>query len=138
MTSANMDVQVLDRASFDDLAWDKNDEDQEESKQYFVLASTFRKVESLASRELGKSTKFTKTLIKGGYNYLFRLEVNGGADNDVLVRLPQPYQSMFPVEKTFREAQTAIFVAQNTRIHQCPGCSDMVTLVKRARTSGPS
>ena len=48
---------AYDRADFDDVAWDRNDEAWEESQKWFRLVSTLRKLESFATQKLGKAAK---------------------------------------------------------------------------------
>ncbi|KAJ2901766.1 hypothetical protein MKZ38_001386 [Zalerion maritima] len=104
-----------DRADFDNVAWDRNDAAWEKSLKFFRSFSTLRKIESLATQKLGKTAKWVAPMRVGGYNSLYRMRIEG-SDGDVMVRPPQPDLAQFPDEKTLREAATARFVAQNTRM----------------------
>ncbi|KAJ9130148.1 Phosphotransferase [Pleurostoma richardsiae] len=104
-----------DRADFDNVAWDRNDEAFETSQRFFRLVSTLRKLESFVTRKFGRVASWVSPMRIGGYNNLYRMRLEGSND-DVMIRLPQPNKSQFPYEKTLREAATANFIAQNTRI----------------------
>jgi hypothetical protein len=104
-----------DRADFDNVAWDRNDAAWEKSLKFSRRVTTVHKIESLATQKLGKTAKLVAPIRVGGYNSLYRMRIEG-SDGDVMVRLPQPDLVQFPDEKTLREAATARFVAQNTRI----------------------
>ncbi|KAF4620086.1 hypothetical protein G7Y89_g14737 [Cudoniella acicularis] len=104
-----------DRANFDYLAWDKNDEAYEESQKLFRRGSTVRKIESFMTQKFGKTATWVTPIRIGGYNNLYRMKIEGSANN-VMIRLPQPNIAQFPNEKTLREAATATFIAQNTQI----------------------
>jgi hypothetical protein len=51
----------------------------------------------------------------GEYNNLYRMRIEGSKDN-IIIRLLQPSLAQLPDEKTLREAATASFIAQNTRV----------------------
>lgn len=104
-----------DREDFDNVAWDKNDKAFEESKVFFRLVSTLRKIESFVEQELGKTATWVSPMRIGGYNNLYGMQIEG-SKNDVMIRLPQLSLAQFPDEKTFREAAVANFIAQNTLV----------------------
>ncbi|KAK1769600.1 hypothetical protein QBC33DRAFT_576756 [Phialemonium atrogriseum] len=79
-----------DRADFDNVAWDRNDEAWEESQKWFRRVCTLRKIEAFVTQKLGKTATWVTPLRIGGFNNLYRLRIEG------------PNQ--------------AHFVAQNTRI----------------------
>jgi len=104
-----------DRADFDNLAWDRNDEAWEQSQKFFRQISTLRKIEAFVTEKMGKRATWVSPLIVGGYNNLYRMRIEG-SPHDVMIRLPQHHRCQFPDEKTMREAATAIFVAEKTAI----------------------
>ena len=110
----------------DNLVWDKNDEDSDRSLKQMRLTTTCRGVERLAKQRFGTRATLVSPLIVGGFNILYRIhlaEIPSGPD--ALVRLPCPSLVQFPDEKTFQEAATAKYVAENTQIpiylHFCCG-----------------
>lgn len=104
-----------DRAGFDNVAWDRSDEAWGESQKLFRRVSTLRKIESFVTQKFGKTATWVTPMRIGGYNNLYRMRIKGSKD-DVIIRLPQPSLAQFPGEKTLREAATASFIAQNTRV----------------------
>jgi hypothetical protein len=103
------------RAQLDNLAWDKNDEASEISQKRLRRRDTCELAASLAEQKFGRKATFRPPLIIGGYNILYRVQVEGMA-SDVYVRLPCPDWVQFPIEKTLREGATARYVEQYTRI----------------------
>ncbi len=122
----------------DNLVWDKNDEDWDESLKQMRLKTTCRQVEELAEQRLGMSTTLVSPLIIGGFNVLYRIHLED-VSPDILVRLPGPSLVQFPDEKTVQEAATAIYIANNIdrlgvrlrRPHAVHPCSTLVA------SSGP-
>ncbi|KAK3369100.1 hypothetical protein B0T24DRAFT_533558 [Lasiosphaeria ovina] len=104
-----------DRACFDEVAWDENDKAWEESRMLFRRVSTLRKIESFVTQKFQRTATWVAPMIVGGYNNLYRMQIEG-SDGDVMIRLPQPSLAQFPDEKTRREAATASFIAQKTRV----------------------
>lgn len=104
-----------DRQSFDIVAWDRNDEAWEGALKQLQLKSTCRLVESLVERKFGKRATLVPPLRAGGYNFLYRIRLEG-VSTDVVVRQPMATQAQFPDEKTLREAATAMYIQQNTRL----------------------
>lgn len=86
-----------DRADFDNVAWDRNDEAWEKSQKFFRRLSTLRKIESFVTQKFGKTTTWVTPMMVGGYNNLYRMRIEGS--NDVVIRLPQPNLARFPDEK---------------------------------------
>ncbi|KAE8443747.1 hypothetical protein EG329_001427 [Mollisiaceae sp. DMI_Dod_QoI] len=72
-------------------------------------------MESFVTQKFGKIAIWVAPMRIGGYNNLYRMRIEGSKD-DVIIRLPQPSLAQFPAEKTLREAATASFIAQNTRV----------------------
>ncbi|QPC78169.1 hypothetical protein HYE68_008921 [Fusarium pseudograminearum] len=104
------------RESFDDLAWDENDEAWEKSQKQLRLKSTCRKVEALAETALGKtSASLVSPIFFGGFNVLYRICFEQEL-SDAFVRIPCPDLVQFPEEKTRYEAATMSYLAQNTTI----------------------
>ncbi|KAK0115602.1 hypothetical protein ONS95_000125 [Cadophora gregata] len=103
------------RAQLDNLAWDKNDEASEISQKRLRRRDTCELAASLAEQKFGRKATFKPPLIIGGYNILYRIQVEGMTP-DVYVRLPCPDWVQFPVEKTLREGATARYVEQHTQI----------------------
>lgn len=99
----------------DNLVWDKNDEDWDESLKQMRLKTTVRQVEHLAELKYGKTATLISPLIIGGFNILYRIHLEG-VSPDVLVRLPGPSLVQFPDEKNAQEAATANCVAKNTQV----------------------
>ncbi|KAH9203270.1 phosphotransferase [Leptodontidium sp. 2 PMI_412] len=100
---------------FDNLAWDKNDEAWEISQKRLRRRDTCELAASLAGQKFGGKATFRPPLIIGGYNILYKVQVEGMA-SDVYVRLPCPDWVQFPIEKTLQEGATARYVEQHTQI----------------------
>ncbi|TVY23230.1 hypothetical protein LHYA1_G008128 [Lachnellula hyalina] len=103
------------RAQLDNLAWDKNDEAWEISQKRLRRRDTCELAASLAGQKFGRKATFGPPLIIGGYNILYKVQVEGMA-SDVYVRLPCPNWVQFPIEKTLQEGATARYVEQHTQI----------------------
>ncbi|TVY31983.1 hypothetical protein LOCC1_G008557 [Lachnellula occidentalis] len=107
---------ILDNArqDFDELVWDKNDEEWEEAQKALSKKSLCRRLELLVAENFGKPATWVTPMIIGGYNNLYRIRVEDGPD--VLVRRPSISQAQLPEEKTLREAATAKYIQQKTKI----------------------
>ncbi|KAL2066298.1 hypothetical protein VTL71DRAFT_2369 [Oculimacula yallundae] len=103
------------RQDFDELAWDKNDEEWEEAKKALSKKSLCRRLEVLVAEHFGKPATWITPMIIGGFNNLYRIRVEDFSP-DVLVRRPSISQAQLPEEKTLREAATAKYIQQNTKI----------------------
>ncbi|KAM0228841.1 hypothetical protein ACHAPO_010478 [Fusarium lateritium] len=104
------------RESFDEVAWDKNDEAWDESRNKLRLKSTCRQVEALAEKAVGKtSASLVSPIFFGGFNVLYRIKFKHDS-SDVIVRLPCPDLVQFPKEKTLYEAAAMAYLTQNTTI----------------------
>lgn len=82
----------------DNLAWDKNDEDSEESQKQMRLKTTCRQVEHLAEQKFGRPATLVSPLIMGGFNILYRMHLEG-VSPDFIARLPCPSLVQFLDEK---------------------------------------
>lgn len=103
------------RQDFDELVWDKNDEEWEEAQKALSKKSLCRRLESLVAENFGKPATWITPMIIGGFNNLYRIRVEG-VSPDVLVRRPSASQAQLPEEKTLYEAATAKYVQQRTQI----------------------
>ncbi|TVY46741.1 hypothetical protein LOCC1_G006218 [Lachnellula occidentalis] len=103
------------RAQLDNLAWDKNDGASEISQKRLRRRDTCELAASIAGQKFGRKATFTPPLIIGGYNILYKVQVEGIV-SDVYVRLPCPDWVQFPIEKTLQEGATARYVKQHTQI----------------------
>jgi len=100
---------------FDNLVWDKNDQEWEIVQPKLRQRSTLHAVEDLGTAMFGSTAKWVSPMSIGGYNIIYRLKVEG-FDSDVLVRRPIPCYAQFPVEKTFIEAATMMYLEKHTKI----------------------
>jgi len=103
------------RQDFDGLAWDRNDEEWEGAQKALSKKSLCRRLELLVAGKFGKPTTWITPVIIGGFNNLYRIRVEG-VSTDVLVRRPSVSQAQLPKEKTLREAATAKYIQQNTKV----------------------
>ncbi|PVH84408.1 phosphotransferase [Cadophora sp. DSE1049] len=103
------------RQDFDELAWDKNDEEWEEAQKELSKKSLCRRLELLVTEKFKKPATWISPMIISGFNNLYRIRVEG-VSPDVLVRRPSVSQAQFPQEKTLREAATARYIRQKTKI----------------------
>ncbi|KAH8598501.1 hypothetical protein B0O99DRAFT_591776 [Bisporella sp. PMI_857] len=103
------------RQDFDGLAWDKNDEEWEEAQKALSKKSLCRRLELLVAEKFGKPATWITPMIIGGFNNLYRIRVED-VSPDILVRRPSVSQAQLPEEKTLREAATAKYIQQNTKI----------------------
>ncbi|TVY85691.1 hypothetical protein LAWI1_G008844 [Lachnellula willkommii] len=102
------------RQDFDELAWDKNDSEWEEAQKALSKKSMCRRLEQLVAERFGKPATWISPMIIGGFNNLYRIRIEDVCD--VLVRRPSVSQAQLPEEKTLREAATAKYIQQNTKI----------------------
>ncbi|KAG4443929.1 hypothetical protein IFR05_000569 [Cadophora sp. M221] len=103
------------RQDFDELAWDKIDEEWEEAQKALSKKSLCRRLELLVAEKFGKPATWITPMIIGGFNNLYRIRIEDFSP-DVLVRRPSVSQAQFAEEKTLREAATANYIKQNTKI----------------------
>jgi hypothetical protein len=103
------------REQLDDLVWDKNDDEHDESLKRMRLSSTCRKVERLAEQLFCTTATFVSPIILGGFNILYRIGLTGISPDDLL-RLPCPSLVQFPKEKTPQEVATTKYIAEHTAI----------------------
>lgn len=103
------------REDFDNLVWDKNDEEWEKVQPELRRRSTITLVEVLATEKLDCPSTWIAPMNIGGYNIVYRLRVKGFS-SDVIVRRPIPCYAQFPEEKTLIEAATARYIEKHTRI----------------------
>ncbi|KAF5645457.1 kinase-like domain protein [Fusarium sp. NRRL 52700] len=80
----------------DNLVWDKNDENSEAAQNQLRLKTFCRQVEEFVQHRFGKPTTLISPLIFGGFNVLYRVQVEEMSP-DVMVRLPCPSLVQFPV-----------------------------------------
>ena len=103
------------REDFDNLIWDKNDEEWERLQLELRGRSTIRLVEALATEIFRHSSTWISPMNIGGYNIVYRLRVKE-LSYDVIVRRPIPCCAQFIEEKTLIEAATARYIEKRTRI----------------------
>ncbi|TVY17497.1 hypothetical protein LARI1_G005372 [Lachnellula arida] len=103
------------RQDFDNLIWDKNDEEWEKVQPELRQRSTISLVEALATEKFKSPSTWITPMKIGGYNIIYRLRVEG-LSSDVIVRRPIPCFAQFPEEKTLIEAATASYIEKQTRI----------------------
>ena len=104
-----------DRADFDNLVWDKNDEAWEKSQRRLRYTQTCLLAASLAEQKFGQPAKFVSPVHIGGYNVLYKIHLEE-TSLDVMVRLPCPELCQFPHEKVVAEAAIMKYVANRTNI----------------------
>lgn len=104
-----------ERANYDDIAWDLNDEELETAKLQFVSSSFCKQVVSAVSKRFGEAAAELVEIRLGGYNILYRVRVDGSR-SDILVRIPCPSSSQFPEEKTLHEATTGLLLREATHL----------------------
>ncbi len=107
------------REYFDNLVWDKNDEEWEETPLELRQRSTIRLVEALATEKFGCPSTWITPMNIGGYNIVYRLRVKGFC-SDVIVRRPIPCWAQSPEEKTSIEAATVSYIEKQTQIPVAP------------------
>ncbi|KAK0113348.1 hypothetical protein ONS95_013602 [Cadophora gregata] len=100
---------------FDNLIWDQNDEEWERVQPELRQRSTIHLVEALASEKFGCPSTWVSPMNIGGFNIVYRLQVESYA-SDVIVRRPIPCYAQFPEEKTLIEAATASYIEKHTQI----------------------
>jgi hypothetical protein len=106
-----------DRQNFDNVAWDKNDDAEEESLMRLRRKDTCGQVEGLVSQKCGSPATLVSPLVVGGLNIHYRVHLEGeDSSSDVMVRLPWPYAACFPGEKVVYEVATAEYLRLNTHI----------------------
>ncbi|KAI7766691.1 hypothetical protein LZL87_004991 [Fusarium oxysporum] len=74
----------------DNLVWDKNDEDFETAQQQLRLKTFCRKVEGFVQQKFGKPATLISPLIIGGFNILYRVQVEDMSP-DVMFILDPPW-----------------------------------------------
>ena len=66
-----------DRQNFDNVAWDKNDDAEEESQMRLRRKDTCRQVESLVKQKCGNPATLVSPLVIGGLNIHYRVHLEG-------------------------------------------------------------
>ncbi|KAH7346435.1 phosphotransferase [Rhexocercosporidium sp. MPI-PUGE-AT-0058] len=107
------------REDFDNLVWDRNDEEWEKTQPELRKRSTIRLVEALATKKFGRPSNWVTPMNIGGYNIIYRLRVPCSS-SDVVVRRPIPCYAQFPEEKNLIEVATAGYIEKQTRIPIAP------------------
>jgi hypothetical protein len=107
------------REDFDNLVWDKNDEEWEKVQPELRQRSAIRLVEALATEKFDCPSIWITPMNIGGYNIVYRLRVKCFSF-DVIVRRPIPCYAQFPEEKTAIEAATASYIEKQTQIPIAP------------------
>ncbi|RDL35399.1 Uncharacterized protein BP5553_07330 [Venustampulla echinocandica] len=107
------------REDFDNLVWDKNDEEWEKVQPELRQRSAIRLVEALATEKFNCPSTWITPMNIGGYNIVYRLRVKGFS-SDVIVRRPIPCYAQFPEEKILIEAATAGYIEKQTQIPIAP------------------
>jgi hypothetical protein len=103
---------------FDNLVWDKNDEEWEKVQPELRKRSVIRLVEALATEKFNSPSTWITPMNIGGYNIVYRLWVK--CFSDVIVRRPIPCYAQFPEEKTLVEAVTTGYIEKQTQIPIAP------------------
>ncbi|TLD28635.1 hypothetical protein PspLS_04075 [Pyricularia sp. CBS 133598] len=91
------------RAGQDEVAWDKNEEDSEQSQRKLRREQTCRLVKDLVERTFEERAKLVPPLIIGGFSILYRFEF-------------KRQEAQFPEEKTHQETATGRFLHQTTDV----------------------
>ena len=104
-----------ERQDYDNDAWDLNDDASDISIKQLTRSSVCDRVVSAVAKQFQKPATLVKPLQLGGNNILYRVHVDG-LQRDILVRLPCPNLSEFPMEKTLQEAATGLLLRQTTRL----------------------
>jgi len=104
------------RQDLDNLAWDKNDADEEEAQKQLRRTSTCRPVEAFVQKNCNKPAVLVTPILFGGLNIHYRMRLEGDPDSDIIVRLPWPSCSQFPGEKLLYEAATAQLLRLSTHL----------------------
>ncbi|CZT06003.1 hypothetical protein WAI453_005261 [Rhynchosporium graminicola] len=107
------------REDFDNLVWDRNDEEWEKVQPEMRQRSAIRLVEVLATEKFGCPSTWITPMNIGGYNIVYRLRVPC-CSSDVIVRRPIPCYAKFPEEKILIEFATARYIEKRTRIPIAP------------------
>ena len=86
-----------DRQNFDSVAWDKNDDAEEESQMRLRRKDICRQVEGLVKQKFSKPATLVSPLVIGSLNIHYRIHFEGeDSSSDVMVRLPWPSAACFP------------------------------------------
>ncbi|KAH6693299.1 phosphotransferase [Leptodontidium sp. MPI-SDFR-AT-0119] len=107
------------REDFDNLIWDRNDEEWEKTQPELRQRSAIQLVEELITKKFGCPSNWIAPMNIGGYNIVYRLRVPCYS-SDVMVRRPIPCYAQFPKEKTSIEAATASYIEKQTQIPIAP------------------
>lgn len=92
-----------DRADFDNVAWDRNDEAWEESQKWFRRVSTLRKIEAFVTQKLGKTAAWVTPMRIGDST------TSTGCESRGLTTLsfdcPSPTKPSFQARRLFERLQ---------------------------------
>ncbi|KAG4432388.1 hypothetical protein IFR05_012138 [Cadophora sp. M221] len=103
------------REDFDNLVWDRNDEEWEKTQPKMQQRSTIQLVEKLATEKFGCPTNWIAPINIGGYNIVYRLRVQSYS-SDIIIRRPIRCYAQFPEKKTSIEAATTRYIEKKTKI----------------------
>ncbi|KGO45215.1 hypothetical protein PEXP_060030 [Penicillium expansum] len=99
---------------FDEVAWDKSDEQLATWKRTLLKSSSMKKITTLIkTHRQGVADRLFKPQ-KGSFNMLIRLRFIDGAS--AIIRFPIPGYSAFPDEKLHHEVSVMRFLERYTRI----------------------
>lgn len=104
---------------FDNLVWDKNDDEWESVQPGLRHRSAIRLVEALATEKLNHPSTWITPMNIGGFNIVYRLRIESFS-SDIIVRRPILCYAQFPEEKTLVEAATASYIEKHTQIPIAP------------------
>ncbi|ATY62219.1 kinase-like domain [Cordyceps militaris] len=104
-----------DRADYDDLAWDRNDEERGQLETPFLCLSTLKTLEAVVGAAFAGEARWVRPVNIGGWNIVFVLELVASKSR-VVIRVPRPHVALFAREKTSLETATMKFLSQHTKV----------------------
>ncbi|OAQ99653.1 hypothetical protein LLEC1_04834 [Akanthomyces lecanii] len=103
-----------DRADYDELAWDRNDEQKAKLENPFLCFSTVETLAAVVGAAFAEEARWLRPVHIGGWNIVFVMELIA-SNSRVVIRVPRPHTARFAREKTCMETATMKFLSQHTK-----------------------
>lgn len=115
LVRGNFASDMHDRADYDELAWDRFDEQRDQLEKPFLSPATLKTLEAVVGADFANEAKWVRPVHIGGWNLVFVFELVA-SNSRVVIRLPRPHVAYFAREKTSLEVATMNFLSQHTKL----------------------
>ncbi|KAM3466323.1 hypothetical protein NHJ6243_001063 [Beauveria neobassiana] len=104
-----------DRADYDELAWDRFDQQRDQLQKQLFRLSTIKSLQDVVQATFAQEARWISPVNIGGWNIVFVFEL-AASNSRVVLRLPSPHAAHFAEEKTSLETATIKFLSQHTNV----------------------